>query len=459
MENRWDKMSHDAKKTVRFAALQALERIQKGGAYSNLLLNEEIKKGQLSAKDSRLLTELVYGTVSRQLLLEFYLKPFIANAKKIDAWVKLLLELSIYQLYFLDRIPDHAILNEAVDIAKVRGNVGIGKFVNGVLRNIKRQGLPDTATIDDPIKRLATQISMPQWLTKRLVEEIGMEQTKQLGISLFSPSQVSLRVDTRKITRKQAIESLAQEGIEAIESTISEYGIIAKKGFVAKSQLFNDGLLTIQDESSMLVAPALQIENKHQVLDACAAPGGKTTHIASFLAAKENGRVTALDIHKQKVRLIEENASRMHVEDVVKTRELDARKVNHTFAQSSFDRILVDTPCSGLGLMRRKPDIKYVKKPEDLQSLSSIQLEILESVAPSLKSSGILVYSTCTILPEENQEVVKQFLQKHPEFELIQVTVNEKLNASLKEKMLTIFPHQYYTDGFFISCLRKKTMR
>ncbi|MCF1684490.1 16S rRNA (cytosine(967)-C(5))-methyltransferase RsmB [Tetragenococcus halophilus] len=452
-------MSHDVKKTVRFAALQALERIQKGGAYSNLLLNEEIKKGQLSAKDSRLLTELVYGTVSRQLLLEFYLKPFIANAKKIDAWVKLLLELSIYQLYFLDRIPDHAILNEAVDIAKVRGNVGIGKFVNGVLRNIKRQGLPDTATIDDPIKRLATQISMPQWLTKRLVEEIGMEQTKQLGISLFSPSQVSLRVDTRKITRKQAVESLAQEGIEAIESAISEYGIIAKKGFVAKSQLFSEGLLTIQDESSMLVAPALQIEKQHQILDACAAPGGKTTHIASFLDAQENGQVTALDIHKQKVRLIEENAIRMHVEDVVKTKELDARKVNNTFAQSSFDRILVDAPCSGLGLMRRKPDIKYVKKPEDLQSLRTIQLEILESVAPSLKPSGILVYSTCTILPEENQEVVKQFLQKHPEFELIQVSVNEKLNVSLKEKMLTIFPHQYYTDGFFISCLRKKTMR
>lgn len=452
-------MSHDVKKTVRFAALQALERIQKGGAYSNLLLNEEIKKGQLSAKDSRLLTELVYGTVSRQLLLEFYLKPFIANAKKIDAWVKLLLELSIYQLYFLDRIPDHAILNEAVDIAKVRGNVGIGKFVNGVLRNIKRQGLPDTATIDDPIKRLATQISMPQWLTKRLVEEIGMEQTKQLGISLFSPSQVSLRVDTRKITRKQAVESLAQEGIEAIESAISEYGIIAKKGFVAKSQLFSEGLLTIQDESSMLVAPALQIEKQHQILDACAAPGGKTTHIASFLDAQENGQVTALDIHKQKVRLIEENAIRMHVEDVVKTKELDARKVNNIFAQSSFDRILVDAPCSGLGLMRRKPDIKYVKKPEDLQSLRTIQLEILESVAPSLKPSGILVYSTCTILPEENQEVVKQFLQKHPEFELIQVSVNEKLNVSLKEKMLTIFPHQYYTDGFFISCLRKKTMR
>ncbi|AYW46268.1 16S rRNA (cytosine(967)-C(5))-methyltransferase RsmB [Tetragenococcus koreensis] len=449
-------MKYDAKKTVRYAALQALERIQKGGAYSNLLLKEEIEKGQLSDQDSRLLTELVYGTVSRQLLLEFYLQPFIAKAKKVDAWVKLLLELSLYQLYYLDRVPDHAVLNEAVEIAKVRGNAGIGKFVNGILRNVKRQGLPDPSQISDPINRLATQISMPKWLTERLTEEIGFEQTKQLGLSLFSPSHVSLRVDTRKISREEALDSLAAEGIDATESTVSEYGIIAEKGFVGKSRLFKEGLLTVQDETSMLVAPALQIEKQQQVLDACSAPGGKTTHIASFLDAQENGRVTALDIHEHKIQLIKENAARMQVEDVVNTRQLDARKVSNTFAATSFDRILVDAPCSGLGLMRRKPDIKYVKKPDDLPKLAQIQLEILESVAPTLKPSGILVYSTCTILTEENQQVIDQFLQKHAEFERMEVPLNKQLKPSLHDKMVTIYPHQYYTDGFFISCLRKK---
>lgn len=453
-------MKHNVKKSVRYAALQALERIQKGGAYSNLLLKEEIDKGQLSAKDSRLLTELVYGTVSHQLLLEFYLQPFIVKTKKVNTWVKLLLELSLYQLYYLDRVPDHAVLNEAVEIAKVRGNSGISKFVNGVLRNTKRQGLPDTADISDPIERLATQISMPLWLTKKLTEEIGANQTKQLGLSLFSPSKISLRVDTRKISRKEALDSLAEEGIEAIKSTISKYGIIAEKGFVGKSRLFREGLLTIQDETSMLVAPALQIEKHHQeVLDACAAPGGKTTHIASFLTAQGNGQVTALDIHEQKVRLIKENAERMHVENVIKAKKLDARNVSDTFAPETFDRVLVDAPCSGLGLMRRKPDIKYVKKPEDLSQLAHIQSEILESVAPTLKPSGILVYSTCTILSDENQQVVDQFLQKHTEFELVEVPVNKQLSNSLNNKMLTIYPHQYHTDGFFISCLRKKTMR
>lgn len=449
-------MKHEVKKTVRYAALQALERIQNGGAYSNLLLKEEIEKGELSEQDSRLLTELVYGTVSRQILLEFYLQPFIAKAKKVNTWVKLLLELSLYQLYYLDRVPDHAILNEAVEIAKIRGNIGIGKFVNGVLRNIKRQGLPETSTIKDPMKRLATQMSMPKWLTEKLVEEIGTEQTKQLGDSLFSPSQVSLRVDTRRISRAAALTSLAAEGIEAVESTISEYGIIAQKGFVGKSRLFNEGLLTVQDETSMLVAPLLQIDKNQQVLDACAAPGGKTTHMATFLEAQEKGQVTALDIHEHKVQLIKENAARMQVEDVVKAQKLDAREVGDMFAVASFDRILVDAPCSGLGLMRRKPDIKYGKNLTDLAKLAQIQSEILESVAPTLKPAGILVYSTCTILSEENQQVIEQFLQKHTEFELMEVPVNKRLEPSLHGKMLTIYPHQYYTDGFFISCLRKK---
>lgn len=449
-------MKNDAKKTVRYVALQTLERIQKGGAYSNLLLKEEIDKGELSQQDSRLLTELVYGTVSRQLLLEFYLRPFISKAKKVDHWVQLLLELSIYQLYYLDRVPDHAILNEAVEIAKTRGNKGIGKFVNGVLRSIKRQGLPETRGIEDPIERLAIQMSMPKWLTQKLTEEIGIEQTKQLGDSLFSPSRVSLRVDTRRISRKNALTSLAEEGIEAVESIISEYGIIAQKGFIGKSDLFKKGLLTVQDETSMLVAPALQIEKHHQVLDACAAPGGKTTHIASFLSKQQKGEVTALDIHEHKMQLIKENAKRMKVDDVIRPEKLDARKVDENFDKASFDRILVDAPCSGLGLMRRKPDIKYGKAPADLEQLARVQLEILESVAPILKPRGILVYSTCTILSEENQQVVEQFIKKHPEFELIDIPVSKYLSLNLHNKMLTIYPHQYNADGFFISCLQKK---
>ncbi|MGM0214651.1 16S rRNA (cytosine(967)-C(5))-methyltransferase RsmB [Enterococcus sp. AZ109] len=439
--------------SVRYTALETIERINNGGAYSNLLLNEMIKKNQVADKDTGLLTELVYGTVSRKLLLAFYLSPFTAKAKRIDTWVQSLLELSVYQLLFLDRVPDHAILNEAVEIGKTKGNPGIGKFVNGVLRSLQRKGAPSLETITDPIERLATEISLPVFLTEKFVEEIGLEETRKLGLSLLEPSRVSARVDTRKISRKEAIIQLQNEGIEARISEVSPYGIIADRGFLAGSCLYEEGLLTIQDESSMLVAQAMGVQPGELILDACAAPGGKTTHMAALLEGK--GKITALDIHEHKLKLVRENAERLHVSEVVETMEMDARTAAEHFAEESFDRILIDAPCSGLGLMRRKPDIKYQKKPQDFQQLPKIQREILESCAPTLKKGGILVYSTCTITSEENQEVTAAFLAAHPEFEKIDIELNAILQPAIHEKMLVLYPEMLMTDGFFICAMRK----
>ncbi|MBA0947889.1 16S rRNA (cytosine(967)-C(5))-methyltransferase RsmB [Enterococcus gallinarum] len=442
--------------TVRFVALEALVRIERGGAYSNLLLRELMNQGRLNDKDGRLLTEMVYGTISRQLLLDYYLANFIKNAKKVDPWVRSLLRLSLYQMLYLDKVPNHAILNEAVEIAKAKGNPGIGKFVNGVLRTIQREGVPALDQIKDPLERLAIEISMPLWLTERFVAQIGSDKTLELGLSLLVPSHASGRLDLQRITRNEAILQLQEEGIEARESQLSPYGIVADKGFLAGSSLYHAGLLTIQDESSMLVAPALHIAPEHQVLDACAAPGGKTTHIASFLSAEAGGKVTALDIHPHKVKLITENAERLAVSEVVQAEVMDAREVAQHFEEQQFDRILVDAPCSGLGLMRRKPDIKYNKQAADLERLPEIQLAILESAAPTLKNSGIMIYSTCTIMLEENQAVVEAFLADHPEFERIDVSVNADIAANINDQMLTIYPQDFMTDGFFISCLRKK---
>lgn len=442
--------------TVRFVALEALVRIERGGAYSNLLLRELMNQGRLNDKDGRLLTEMVYGTISRQLLLDYYLANFIKNAKKVDPWVRSLLRLSLYQMLYLDKVPNHAILNEAVEIAKAKGNPGIGKFVNGVLRTIQREGVPALDQIKDPLERLAIEISMPLWLTERFVAQIGSDKTRELGLSLLVPSHASGRLDLQRITRNEAILQLQEEGIEARESQLSPYGIVADKGFLAGSSLYHDGLLTIQDESSMLVAPALHIAPEHQVLDACAAPGGKTTHIASFLSAEAGGKVTALDIHSHKVKLITENAERLAVSEVVQAEVMDAREVAQHFEEQQFDRILVDAPCSGLGLMRRKPDIKYNKQAADLERLPEIQLAILESAAPTLKNSGIMIYSTCTIMLEENQAVVEAFLADHPEFERIDVSVNADIAANINDQMLTIYPQDFMTDGFFISYLRKK---
>ncbi|MBO1299030.1 MULTISPECIES: 16S rRNA (cytosine(967)-C(5))-methyltransferase RsmB [unclassified Enterococcus] len=450
------KIPKKMKRSVRFMALMTLERVNKGGAYSNLLLNEMINQGELNPKDVGLFTELVYGTISRQRLLEFYLAPLIVKAKKVDNWVKTLLYLSIYQLEYLDKVPDHAILNEAVEIGKVKGNPGTGKFVNGVLRNYLRQERPTLETITDPIERLAVAISLPTWLTQRFVDQIGYEETEKLGLSLYRPSHVSARIDTRRMSREEALQVLQEEGLDVKASAISPQGIIAEKGRLASSTLFHDGVMTIQDESSMLVAPAMQIEPEFHVLDACAAPGGKTTHIATFLDPTCGGEVVALDVHEHKVKLIEENAQRLGVANAVYAQKMDAREIKEEFAPAQFDRILVDAPCSGFGLLRRKPDIRYKKNANELANLPAIQLAILESAATALKPSGILTYSTCTVLKEENQEVIAAFLANHPDFETIDVSTDPVLQSSIKEKMLTLYPHQFYTDGFFICCLRKK---
>ncbi|MFC4772489.1 16S rRNA (cytosine(967)-C(5))-methyltransferase RsmB [Enterococcus hermanniensis] len=439
--------------SVRFTALEAIERINRGGAYSNLLLNELIQKNKVDGKDTALLTELVYGTISRQLLLAYDIEPFIKNAKKVDPWVKSLLQLSVYQMLYLDRVPDHAIINEAVEIAKAKGNPGTGKFVNGVLRSIQRKGVPSVELIKDPIERLATEISLPVFLTEKFVAEIGEAETRKLGLSLLEPSRVSARVDVRFLTRDEAIEALAEDGIEARKSELSPYGIVADRGFLAGSELFQNGWLTIQDESSMLVAQALQIEPGQKVLDACAAPGGKTTHIAALL--QDSGSVTALDIHEHKLKLVQENAERLRVEDRIVTKELDARKATETFEAESFDRILVDAPCSGLGLMRRKPDIKYQKRAEDFIQLPKIQLDILNSCVPTLKTGGIMVYSTCTIAPEENQQVIEKFLNEQADFEKIDLPLDSKVQQAIQDQMLVLYPERFMTDGFFICAMRK----
>lgn len=455
METNQEPQKRNVKKTSRYLAMSILERTDKTGSYSNLLINEAIQKNKLSAADARLLTELVYGVLQRKLTLDFYLASFLDEDKKIDIWVRNLLRLSIYQMIYLDKIPVHAILFEAVEVAKKKGHIGISKFINGVLRNADRKGFSSIETIEDPMERLSIELSMPKWLVEKFTEDIGLEETKKMGESLLRPSHSSARVNEKFLTVEEALEAMEEEGFDVRKSAISPVGIVSDGGHFASSPLFQSGQLTIQDESSQLVAPALQLEPHHQVLDACAAPGGKTTHIASYLSAEEGGKVTALDLHEHKVALITENAKRMHVEDVVTAMKLDARNVDQEFADEQFDRILVDAPCSGLGLMRRKPDIKYTKKEKDLLNLQKVQLGILEQVAPKLKVGGLLVYSTCTIANEENKDTVDKFLSQHTDFEQVSVKVEDSLTRCIKNGSLQLYPHDFGTDGFFISCLRK----
>lgn len=456
MENKENQQKRNTKKTSRYLAMSILEKTEKQGSYSNLLISEAVQKNRLSPPDARLLTELVYGVLQRKLTLDYYLSPFLNESKKIDNWVRNLLRLSVYQMYYLDKIPSHAIVFEAVEIAKKKGHTGISKFVNGVLRNIERKGFRSIDEIGDPIERLSIEVSMPVWMVEKFAAEIGLEETKKLGESLLVPSHSSARINTKYLSVEEAIEAMQEEGFNVRRSVLSPDGVISDAGHFASSPLYASGQLTIQDESSMLVAAVMDIEPHHRVLDACAAPGGKTTHIASFLSPEAGGKVTALDLHSHKIRLINENARRLRVDDLIESYVLDARQSASEFSEEQFDRILVDAPCSGLGLMRRKPDIKYTKKSADLKNLANIQLDILASVASKLKVGGLLVYSTCTITNEENQEVINQFLSVHQEFEKKELQVDEILSNCVKNGSIQIFPQDFGTDGFFICCLRKK---
>jgi len=344
-------------KTARWQALEILEEVFEEGAYSNIALNRALSQSSLSQADKGLVTELVYGTVARKITLEWYLSHLIEDRDKLDNWLYILLELSLYQMLYLDKIPQHAVVHEAVEIAKIRKR-GSEKFINALLRRIEREGVADFETIKRKNKRYSIQYSLPVWLVKDLIEEYGEERALAIFASLFVRSKASIRVTD--MSRKAELRQL----LGAEDSLLSPSALVKKQGHFAGHQLFESGAITIQDESSQLVAPTLAIEGEEQILDACSAPGGKTVHMASYLTS---GHITALDLYDHKLELVEENAERLGLADKITTKKLDATKVFETFGPDAFDKILVDAPCSGIGLIRRKPDIKYNKESTEFK--------------------------------------------------------------------------------------------
>lgn len=441
------------KQTPRFLAMELLVKIREQKTYSNIGLNQVIKQSELSVKDARLLTTLVYGVLQYRLTLEYELKPFIKNARKIDTWVKELLLLAIYQLQYLDKIPKHAIFNETIEIAKVKGHAGTRKFVTGILHAIEREGLSSIDRLNGT-KKLSIQYSVPEWIIQQLLNVADEKKVEAILASVNQKPHDSLRVNQVKIDIQTLQNKLLEEGIKTKQSPLAVEGLIAESGHLAGTAAFNAGDFIIQDESAMLVAETMKINPSDQILDACAAPGGKTTQMAAQLGPK--GKATALDIHQNKLNLVRQNANKLGVANRVETLALDARKVQTQFNAESFDQVLVDAPCSGIGLMRRKPEIRYEKTLQDSKNLAQIQFDILDAVASLVKVGGKLTYSTCTILPTENQSVVNRFLKRHPEFEQKKTQTENNIKEQRTELGLTIYPDDYQSDGFFIATLVKK---
>lgn len=446
-----------AKKNVREVALDILLQIEKNQAYSNLLLNQSIKRENLNDKDIGLLTEMVYGTIQRKNTLDFYLSSFVKGGlKKLEQWVLVLLRLSLYQIVYLDRVPERAAVHEAVEIAKKKGHKGISSMVNGILRSLLREGVPSFDKVTNKTERLALELSHPTWLIERWSEQFGIDKAKEICEINAIPPIVTARVNqVANMDRNAVLSLLEEEGVNGELGDLSVDGIKIIHGTLPKTRLYKEGMLTIQDESSMLVARALGVEQGMKVLDSCAAPGGKTTHIAELM--NNEGEVYALDLHEHKVKLIDEQAKRLKL-SIIKTTALDSRKAQDVYSPESFDCILVDAPCTGLGVIRRKPDIKWQKQVKDIEKIAFIQTEILEAVAPLLKPGGRLVYSTCTIDSEENEQIVTNFLKKHNEFqvdETVKERLPEKAQSLCHNGMLQLLPSDFQTDGFFIACMKK----
>ncbi|WP_417900598.1 16S rRNA (cytosine(967)-C(5))-methyltransferase RsmB [Bacillus haimaensis] len=443
-------------KNVRELALDALVNVEKKQAYSNLLVNNYLDSGKLNKKDAGLFTEIVYGTIQRTMTIDYYLTPYIEKQKKLEDWVKVLLRLTLYQMLYLDKVPERAAIYEAVEIAKKKGHKGVASVVNGVLRSIQRQGVPDLETMKNDVDRISIATSHPRWMVEKWIEQYGVENTERLcEMNLVPPSQTA-RVNTAKASVEDVISMLKAQGFDVEKGEVAQESIVSKKGNLAYSNAFKNGFITIQDESSMLVARTLDVEPGQTVYDSCAAPGGKTTHIAELM--KGTGTVISTDLHEHKVKLIKEQADRLGLSNI-EVKAMDSRKAQEVFQNEMFDKILVDAPCSGFGVIRRKPDLKYTKTMQDVKQLASIQSAILDEVAPLVKKGGTLVYSTCTIDKEENTEVVNAFLENNQDFEIdmsIKDLVPHKLETYIQDGMLQLLPHYFGTDGFFIVRLKRQ---
>lgn len=443
---------------LRNTILDLLLRIEQGSGYSHLLIDRELRNNNIPKKDRGLLTEIVYGTIQRQLTLDYYLRSFVQSKKKQKPWVKTLLRMSVYQMTFLDKVPDHAIIHEAVEIAKQRGHKGIASFVNGVLRNIQRQGVPNTSDIKDDAKRLSIETSHPEWLIKEWIHDYGYELTEQMCYANVEHKPMTVRVQPMKITRSEAMQRLTQEGLVVEPSPISKQGLIIKQGNVLGTSLFKQGMLTIQDQSSMLVGDMVDAEPGMKVLDTCSAPGGKATHLAETM--NNQGTIKAHDLHQNKIKLIDDKAKELSL-SIIEASQNDARSLDEIYEPESFARILVDAPCTGFGVARGKPDIKLSKQQQGIEQLSRIQQDILNHAAPLLKKGGYLVYSTCTVNKKENDDVVQTFLKNHEDFIVDPLFFTElpdvvKESPGITSIGLQLFPQDFQSDGFFLTRLKKK---
>lgn len=426
--------------TARKLAHDLLQGIEKNKQFSNIALDRALESTDMQREDKALVSALVYGVIERKITLDYYISVLSAKpVGDLDLSVLTAIRLGLYQLIYMDRIPPHAAINESVNLVSRRAS----GFVNAILRSYLRK--PDIALPkkdDDISEYLSVKYSVGLPLVKRLAESFGDTEAEAILAGFEGKTETTIAVNTLRISR----EELSSHIDGARPTRYSQNGL-QLHGSVRELYGFDDGLFYVQDEASQICVEALDARPDMRLLDICSCPGSKS--FGAAISMEDRGEIFAFDLHKKKLPLIESGAQRLGI-NIIKTSACDGRVFLPEF-EATADRVLCDVPCSGFGVLAKKPELRY-KDPEESSALPDIQLAILENACRYVKSGGLLVYSTCTILPEENEKNIFRFLDKHPEFSLVPFKVGD---LNFDRGYMTLFPHIHKTDGFFIARLLK----
>jgi 16S rRNA (cytosine967-C5)-methyltransferase len=433
---------------ARLAAFEILRRVE-AGAYASVLL--AARAAELKPNDRALSHDLVLGVLRRQLWLDRLIERY-ANRRvaELDPAVAIILRLGLYQLRFLTRVPASAAVNESVNLVSIARKRSAGGLVNAVLRRATREPEVDpTSKLADPIERLAVETSHPRWLLERWISAMGMAEAAAFARANNEPPPIAFRVVNHRANHEKVLERLRLAGAEVVASAIAPGAWRVNGAGQLLGELVTGGLIYLQDEASQLVAAALQVEPGQRILDLCAAPGSKTTQIADL--ALDSALIVAADLHLHRLKTIVSAAQSQTLRSIqcLALNGLDALPL----AEQSFDRVLVDAPCSGTGTLRHNPEIRWRISPADLTDLSERQRQLLVNAAAAVKPGGRLVYSTCSVEPDENEDVVKSFLENNERFRLIQLPLAACLLTS--NGGARTWPHRDGTDGFFLSAFER----
>ena len=429
-------MQNDIKTNPRALCLDLLIRSEKAGQFSNIALDKALESSSLSAPDRRLASMLFYGVTEKRITLDYRIERLSSRPlRDIDSHTLWVLRIGLYQLMFTDRIPPHAAINETVSLCPRRTS----GFVNGILRahtRAKMDELPDKSA--DTVKYLSVKYSVGEAVCDKFLRVFGLDKTESIFASLDTPPPTTVRVNTLRTSRDELANHI--EGSEMTE--MSPHGLRVK-GAVRELYGFDEGLFFVQDEASQICVEALDARENMTVLDVCACPGSKS--FGAAINMKNSGAVHSFDLHAKKLSLVKSGAERLGI-DVITVKEQDGRQPIEELVGVA-DRVLCDVPCSGFGVLAKKPELRY-KDPKMSEALPKIQRDILDNACRYVKKGGVLVYSTCTVFPEENEENVKSFLASHPDFSLVPFSVS---GLDVSQGYVTLLPDEYPTDGFFIA--------